>query len=85
MTACQVGLGGLAENELPRNELPIWQLQGLDEAGWQRVRQVVVEVHDCLSGGLGGFARNELPRNELPMKQRVQQVVVEVHDCLPGG
>eukprot|EP00882_Tetradesmus_deserticola_P008698 GHRQ01009172.1.p1 GENE.GHRQ01009172.1~~GHRQ01009172.1.p1 ORF type:complete len:425 (+),score=86.47 GHRQ01009172.1:136-1410(+) len=27
-------------------------LPGLDEAGWQRVRQVVVEVHDCLPGAL---------------------------------
>ncbi|KAF6264767.1 S-adenosyl-L-methionine-dependent methyltransferase [Scenedesmus sp. NREL 46B-D3] len=25
-------------------------LQGLDEAGWQRVQQVVVEVHDCPPG-----------------------------------
>lgn len=31
-------------------------LQGLDESGWQRVQQVVVEVHDCLAGGCGAAA-----------------------------
>eukprot|EP00882_Tetradesmus_deserticola_P023920 GHRQ01026098.1.p4 GENE.GHRQ01026098.1~~GHRQ01026098.1.p4 ORF type:complete len:116 (-),score=26.22 GHRQ01026098.1:473-820(-) len=31
-------------------------LQGLDEAGWQRVQQVVAEVHDCRPGE-GGTAQ----------------------------
>jgi FkbM family methyltransferase len=32
-------------------------LQGLDEEGWQRVQQVVAEVHDCLPGGWGSWVK----------------------------